>query len=273
MVTIVPKAESVDRLGNVWDEISFGMRSYLKTPRLRGLLVLYLGVACASAMVIVNTVVYVRDGLGGSAADTALALAAAGGGSMVAALCLPLILDRISDRPVMLSGAVLMAIGLLWVTSGPQLFALLPIWFLVGLGWSLVQTPAGRVINRSAAPSDRSAYFSAQFSLSHACWLLAYPLAGQMGAYLGIETTSLILGLATLVFTALAALLWPSEDQHVLEHEHELAVHSHLHSYDDHHQHDHDRAEPPEPHTHSHRHTPFRHAHAFFVDDHHQAWP
>ncbi len=47
---------------------------------------------------------------------------------------------------------------------------MLAVWFVVGLGWSLVQTPAGRVVNRSSSESDRPAHFSAQFALSHGCW-------------------------------------------------------------------------------------------------------
>ncbi|MEA2080343.1 MAG: hypothetical protein U9P00_10890 [Pseudomonadota bacterium] len=96
----------------MWDEISFGIRSYLKTPRLRGLLALYMGVASASAMIIVNTVIYIREYLGGSASDVAIALAAAGCGSMIVAISLPKVLDHIPDRPVMLFGAVFMATGL-----------------------------------------------------------------------------------------------------------------------------------------------------------------
>ena len=205
-------------------------------------------------MVIVNTVVYVRDTLGGTEADTAVAFAAAGGGSMVAALSLPAILGRVSDRPVMISGALLMAAGLLLFVSQPDLLSLLPMWFMVGVGWSLIQTPAGRIIIRSSIAADRSAFFSAQFSLSHACWLLAYPIAGQLGATMGLETTSLILGLSILAFTAIAVLLWPKEDEDELEHEHSPAFHAHEHVHDEHHQHSHQGREGPEPHSHSHRH-------------------
>ncbi|SVC39385.1 uncharacterized protein METZ01_LOCUS292239, partial [marine metagenome] len=183
--TVLPATQRVDRLGGVWGEISFGVRSYMRTPRLRALLILYLGVAGASAMVIVNTVVYVREYLGGSEADTALAFAAAGGGSMIAALLLPKILDRIPDRPVMLAGGMLMGFGLLAIYLRPVFAWILPIWCLIGMGWSLVQTPAGRVVNRSSSAADRPAYFSAQFALSHGCWLLAYPIAGQLGARIG----------------------------------------------------------------------------------------
>ncbi len=273
LATTVPATEHVDRLGGIWSEVSFGVRSYMRTPRLRALLILYLGVAGASAMVIVNTVVYVREYLGGSEADTALAFAAAGGGSMIVALLLPKILDRISDRPVMLTGGMLMGIGLLAIYSGPGLAWVLPIWCLIGMGWSLVQTPAGRLVNRSSSAADRPAYFSAQFALSHGCWLLAYPIAGQLGARIGIESTALMLGGAVFLFTILAARAWPGTDAVVLEHTHEAESHRHQHRHDEHHRHDHDGSEGPEPHGHPHGHAPVRHSHAFVIDDHHAHWP
>ncbi len=271
--TALPATQRVDRLGGVWGEISFGVRSYMRTPRLRALLILYLGVAGASAMVIVNTVVYVREYLGGSEADTALAFAAAGGGSMIAALLLPKILDRIPDRPVMLAGGVLMGFGLLAIYSRPVFAWILPIWCLIGMGWSLVQTPAGRVVNRSSSAADRPAYFSAQFALSHGCWLLAYPIAGQLGARIGIETAALIFGGAVLLFTIIAARAWPSTDAVVLEHTHETENHQHEHVHDEHHRHDHDGTEAREPHSHAHGHESARHSHPFVIDDHHAHWP
>ena len=240
LATSVPAIQEVWREGAIWDNISFGIRSYLKTPRLRGLLALYLGVAGASAMIIVNTVTYVREYLGGSESDVAVALAAAGVGPMIAAISLPKVIDRVSDRPVMLVGVVIMATGLGLISTGPSFAAVLPIWFLVGLGWSLVQTPAGRVVNRSSSPADRSAYFSAQFALSHACWLFLYPVAGQVGTRLGVETTALFLGAAILGFAALAATLWPRHDQAVLMHGHAEKLHEHRHTHDIHHDHAHE---------------------------------
>ncbi len=271
--TVLPPVQEVWRKGALWDEISFGLGSYLKTPRLRGLLALYMGVASASAMIIVNTVTYIREYLGGSESDVAMALAAAGGGSMIAAIGLPRVLDRISDRPVMLWGAVMMATGLGLISTGPSLSGVWPIWFLVGLGWSLVQTPAGRVVNRSSSPGDRSAYFSAQFALSHACWLVFYLVAGQFGIRFGVELTALLLGAGILAFTALAAVLWPKHDQAVLAHVHTEKFHEHKHTHDSHHKHDHEGWEGPEPHSHPHRHQPLVHAHPYVIDDHHAVWP
>ncbi|HBR95880.1 MAG TPA: MFS transporter, partial [Gammaproteobacteria bacterium] len=96
LLTAIPRAPKVWRTDSIVHDISFGVRAYLKTPRLRGLLALYLGVASASAAVIVNTVVYVRGVLGGTETQVALAFAASGAGSMLAALVLPRLLDRCS---------------------------------------------------------------------------------------------------------------------------------------------------------------------------------
>lgn len=273
LVTSLPAQQAVFRQGGVWGEISFGVRSYVKTPRLRGLLALYLAVASASAMIIINTVVYIREYLGGSETDVALALAVSGAGAMIVALLLPKVLDHISDRSVMLSGGVLMAVGIGLISTGPSFFGLLPIWFLVGVGWSLVQTPSGRVVNRSSSPADRSAYFSAQFSLSHICWLFFYLIAGYSGTYFGVETTASLLAVCILVFTVLAVILWPKNDNEVLSHSHPEMFHNHKHIHDLHHDHEHEGWEGEEPHSHPHRHRGVVHEHRFVIDDNHSSWP
>ena len=273
LATLLPPTTAVSRPGAITDEIGFGIRSYLKTPRLRGLLALYMGVASASAMVIVNTVIYVRDHLGGSESDVAIALAASGGGSMVAAVGLPRVLDRIADRSVMLSGALVMAAGLGLLAAGPAYPWLWPVWFILGFGWSLVQTPAGRVVNRSSAPADRPAYFSAQFALSHACWLVFYPVAGLLGTHIGVPVTALALGFGVVIFTALAARLWPKNDPEILHHTHTEVVHDHMHGHGPGKHHEHEASSGGEPHSHPHRHRAMRHAHRFVIDDHHTRWP
>lgn len=274
MAAVLPANQPVDRVGGLWRKISFGVRAYLSTPRLRGLLALYFGVAAASAMVIVNTVVYVREVLGLGESDVAIALAASGGGSMVVALALPRVLERVPDRTVMLAGAMVLALGLSLVAAAPSFTLLLAIWFMIGMGWSLVQTPAGRVVTRSASATDRPAYFAAQFALSHVAWLLAYPVAGQLGARIGITTTAALLAAFVLASALAAALLWPADDPLELEHEHEHEDHRHLHTHDEHHHHEHpDGLRADGPHSHPHHHGRVRHRHAFSIDDHHEHWP
>ncbi|MCP4409732.1 MAG: MFS transporter [Gammaproteobacteria bacterium] len=269
----LPSPKPQQRELGVWRNMSFGIRVYLKTPRLRGLLALSLAVASAGAMIIVNTVVYVRDHLGGTESDTAIVLAAAGAGSMLVSLMLPRFLDRFPDRLFMLAGGVVLGTGLLFGMTNPGLLALLLVWFVLGAGSSLIQTPAGRLLKRSAHAGDRPAVYAAQFALSHACWLLAYPLAGLLGTTFGLTAAFTMLALLTLTSTAAALALWPAHDPNEVEHMHLALEHEHLHVHDEHHQHTHEGWEGPQPHCHPHRHLPRRHKHPYVIDLHHPIWP
>ncbi|MCH7540925.1 MAG: MFS transporter [Proteobacteria bacterium] len=269
----LPSPQPQELRAGIWDNLTFGIRAYLKTPRLCGLLALSLAVAAAGAMVIVNTVVFVRDRLGGTESDTALAFAAAGAGSVVVTLLLPRLLDKLPDRPLMLVGGVLLGCGLLLGLLVPSFLALLLVWFVLGAGSSLVQTPAGRLLRRSAHEEDRPAIYSAQFALSHACWLIAYPLAGWLGTAFGLSAAFAVLALVALVAMATALVLWPARDFSELEHVHQAMEHEHLHIHDEHHQHLHEGWEGTEPHRHPHRHASLRHKHSYIIDLHHPVWP
>ena len=271
--TSLPKAMIVERKKGIWHNTTFGINMYVKTPRLRGLLALSMAVAAAGSMVIVNSVVYVRDFLEGSELDLTIALAASGTGSMIVALFLPRLLDRLPDRPVMLFGGCILTLGLCLGLTEPDLSGLLPVWFLLGCGLSMTQTPMGRLLARSATQGDRPAIYAAQFALSHACWLVAYPLAGWTGGYFGLEATFGLLAAVTALSTLLATVLWPANDTEVLEHTHAAEHHQHPHVHDEHHQHDHEGWEGPEPHVHAHAHSEIKHRHRYVIDLHHQSWP
>lgn len=256
----VPQPEASEHKGGVYDNTTRGIRIYLATPRLRGLLALNLAVAAAGAMVIVNTVILVKGLLGGTDSDMALALACFGGGSMASALLLPRLLDRIADRAVMLSAAAILGITLLgfaavmsMTPSASKLIwsALLITWTLLGIAYSAVMTPSGRLLRRSAQPSDRPAVFAAQFALSHACWLLTYPLAGWLGSSVGMVPTLLALAGTTFGGLLLARSLWPATESDAMLHEHlELSPdHPHLQGQSS------------------------RHSHAYVIDDLHHRWP
>jgi MFS family permease len=267
----LPSPKPQERERGIWDNLTFGVRAYLKTPRLRGLLAMSFAVASAGAMVIVNTVVYVRDKLGGTASDTALVFAAAGAGSMAVALLLPCLLEKRPDRAFMISGGLVLTAGLLLGLTGPGLLTMLPVWFILGAGSSLIQTPAGRLLRRSAHEGDGPAIYAAQFALSHACWLIAYPLAGWVGGTLGLPMVFLVLAIMALTATACALVLWPAEESVELEHIHDAFEHEHLHAHDEHHNH-HDQAVTG-LHRHAHNHAPVRHKHPYVIDLHHPVWP
>jgi MFS family permease len=206
--TRLPARRAAPAAGSRRRQITAGTRRYLATPRLRGLLALNLAVAAASAMVIVNTVVYVRDAFGRDAGDVAWALGASGAGAMLAALLLPRLLDRVPERQVMLGGGLVLAAGLALAALAGGFPALLGVWFALGAGLAAVQTPIGRIIARCGSSEERSALFAAQFSLSHACWLATYPIAGVAGSLLGLPATASILAGVAAAAVAVAAVAW-----------------------------------------------------------------
>ncbi|MBF0383968.1 MAG: MFS transporter [Magnetococcales bacterium] len=276
-ITQVPVAATSERSSAVLPNLLFGISSYLKTPRLRGLLALYVGVAAASSMVIVNTVVYVRSQLGGSDVETAQAMLAVGVGSVAAALLLPRLLVNHSDRKVMIAGGWLLCISLAFGMTEPGFMGLLGLWFLIGLGLSMAQTPSGRLITASCRPGDRTAFFSANFSLSHGCWFIGYLLAGFMGSVFGLTTTFAILACLVFLATVTAQRIWPLETNEEHEHLHDPIEHEHAHVHDEHHQHEHapgDELAVDDPlHVHQHDHPTIRHKHQFVIDIHHLKWP
>ena len=69
-------------------------------------------------------------------------------------------------------------------------------------------------------PGDRPALFAAQFALSHACWLITYPLAGWAGATLGLPMTAVLLAASAAIAIIIALAVWPADDPEVIEHSH-----------------------------------------------------
>ena len=249
----LPDPKPATRRG-FYDRTTLGIRIYLATPRLRGLLGLNLAVSSAGAMVLVNTVVLVRSQLGLDESALAWSMFAFGFGSMIAAVTLPKALNIWAERPLMLSGACLMAATLFGFTGIIELWGLtwptlLVAWAVIGLGYSTVLTLSGRLLARSAHAEDRPAIFAAQFALSHACWLLTYPLSGWLLTVFGTVPTLLVLaGLATLGIIA-ALRFWPADDPVEVAHTHDNLPLNH-------------------PHLKGHR----RHTHALVIDDAHPQW-
>ncbi len=237
--------------GDFWADVTKGVRIYTATPRLRGLMAMEAAVAAAGAMIYVNTVVLVQARLGLGAESVALAFAGFGAGSMLAAFLVPRSLEHFQDRTIMIGGAGLMVAGVALVPLIGGLAALITLWAIIGFGFSLTQTPIGRIINRSAREADRGAVFAAQFALSHACWLVTYPLAGFIGAGAGLSVAALVLAGIGALGLAAALHTWPVQDGGPLKHGHPDLPPDHPHLAQD----------------------GNHHAHTIVIDDLHRRWP
>ncbi|MEV6276349.1 MFS transporter [Nocardia sp. NPDC051832] len=250
--------------GSFRERITVGMRIFAATPRLRGLLGLNLVVAAAGSVIMVNTVNYVRDILGGTQSGVAMLLAANGFGTMLVALALPRVLDRIDARSVMLTGAATLLLGLTaalalsTADSGDwRRYAALAIWSTIGAGTAAILTPTGQILRRSARPTDRPALFAAQFSLSHLAWLITYPIAGWLTTTTGFTVTWLTLLTLAATGLILALRLWPRHDPEQLTHLHEITTTDPALLLD---------AERVDA-------THYRHTHPYVIDPDHPRWP
>lgn len=235
-----------------------GVKLFALTPRLRGLLAVSLATAAGGAMVFVDTVVLVQSNFGLSQQATAWALAAFGGGSMTAAVLLPKTLERVTDRSAMVAGALLMTAvliaGALFARSYPVLIAL---WIIMGFGYSLTITPAGRALRRSSTAGERPALFAAQFALSHACWLIAYPVAGLVSAEADPQAAFVVLAALCGLGAVLALVIWPAHDPLNLLHHHDELEPDHEHL---------NEGTRPDA-------AGVSHAHPVVIDDNHRRWP
>ena len=255
VVSVTLPAHAMPARRSIYDRTTRGIRIYLATPRLRGLLAVNVAVSAAASMVFVNTVVIIQGGMGLTQSAVALALASFGAGSMIAALALPSLLNKLTDRSVMLSGVGLLVVGMFAGTLMMGQNSLMALWFVLGLGYSAALTPAGRLLWRSSHQEDRPALFAAQFALSHVSWLVFYPLAGWLGARYSMTVAFAVLGGASAIAVWAAFRVWPSIDLKEIEHEHVNLPEGHAHA---------NGSLTPNG---------IRHTHPFVVDDYHPRWP
>ncbi|MBT2586515.1 MFS transporter [Arthrobacter sp. ISL-95] len=216
-VTALPRTPApAGPQASLWHRATLGARIFWRDRRLRSLLALNLVVAAPTALILVNTVIYVRDVLHRPDTDLALALACFGVGSMLVALSAPRILDRFGDRAVMLTGAAVIPLALAGAAAVTFLaspdtgwWLLLTLWAILGAANSTILTPSARLLRDASDEHTRPYVFTAQFSLSHACYILTYPLAGWVGAQAGLGWAALVLAIIAIIGSAGAFLSWP----------------------------------------------------------------
>jgi Na+/melibiose symporter-like transporter len=187
-----------------------GLRIMFSRSTFRGLIAINLCCAAVTAPVMVYSVVYVDTELDLGAGALAPLLAACGVGSLCTAILLPMAGRYITPRSTALAGAVIGCGALLATTTahlaGLTYPALLAVWFVIGIATSLMNTSAPRLIADHTDAGSAADVFTAQFSASHAAFLITYPLAG-------VTATHGAAGPATLLTVALtgltcAALAW-----------------------------------------------------------------
>ncbi|MEM0910474.1 MAG: MFS transporter [Pseudomonadota bacterium] len=229
--TALPLVKKTNSTSSTW----WGISAYLKTPRLRAISIAYIGIAGASAMVIVNTAVYVQQTLGESESVMSIVLAASGLGAVAGALLVPTL--KLMPRNIFVFGNFTMALAIFGGSAELNWLGLSFSWLIVGFGLGLTQTPVGAVVRQSCHPRHRDAFFAANFTLSHAAWLFTYLLAGFLGAQSNWQNTFLIMGSLPLLAGMACLFLYPHPDEIILEHQHGEVTHRHEFFIDESHTH------------------------------------
>ena len=219
--TTIPPRASIPDEAPLLRRATRGAEIMVRTPALRPVLAINLAVAGVGAFVIVQTVVVVRTVLGLGEELVPLVLGAQGAGSIVLALVLGRVVRKFGERATMLGGAAVVvlagaAVPVVLLADGyVALGGVAVLWFVVGAGWSAAETPVGRLVRRHAPPERLADVFAAQFSLSHACWLLTYPLAGWLGTA-DVDMAALVLAGVSAAGLVGAVAAWPRRDRAVV---------------------------------------------------------
>jgi MFS family permease len=227
----VPRSAFTKRSGSLLKRTGFGLWIHWQTPRLRGLVLLKFALSLAMAWVLVNSVVYAGARLGDADQFYPILMACYGAGAVLGAILVPKMLRQGSERTTMFIGTFGFALaGATFALVPPASLPILGmIWFLFGTTSSLTLTPGGLVLAKSATSQDRPAVFAAQFSVSHAGWMIAYPLAGWLAGHTSLEFALLILSISCALFAVAALVVWPANDPKERFHSHPELPTNHPH--------------------------------------------
>jgi len=216
-------------------EITHGTRVLLREPSLRQALTLSLAEATAGAAAIVATVSYVRDVLGRGETAFAFVMAGLGLGSSLAAILLGRATGRyeqgIRDKAVLhgrrhawaaralIAGGVVLGLILLPDVLKPSLIIFSFLWMLNGAGQALIAIPSSTLLAEHTKEDERGRAYAAHFALTHACWLITYPVVGHAAARWGAPMTFTTAGVVCLLVTVAAMALGRGADDGAHTHE------------------------------------------------------
>ena len=190
--------------------LTLGIKRYLNISELRGLMFLNLAVSAGGSMILVNTIILVRSSLELSEIAFSITMLVFGAGCIFAAIIIPYLSKEMTVSRIMLAGSNLLSLVFValafWLILFDFIwFVLLSAWFISGFGYTLLLTPMGRVIRKVSSADEFSQVYSAQFSLSHLCWLFMYPLSGYLMTISGGPLTLLTLALLIVCSNIIAA--------------------------------------------------------------------
>jgi NRE family putative nickel resistance protein-like MFS transporter len=191
---------------NTWGDVIKGIRLLFGNKILRFALSIEFVSAIAGAMILVNTISHIKNGLELDDKFYGWVMAVFGIGAAIAAFLLGS-LDKSKTRSIsLISGASLLGLSIVFANyvSYPVLMIF---WLLAGLGQSLAEMPSKTLIAENIASTDQGKVYGSHFAFSHLWWAIAYPIAGFLGKSFP-NISFLYGGIATLVSAIIAFLIF-----------------------------------------------------------------
>lgn len=191
---------------NTWQNIVKGIRLLFGNKILRFALAIEFVSAIAGAMILVNTISHIKNGLYLDDKYYGWIMAVFGIGAAISAFALGSF-DKTKTRSLsLISGAFLLGFAIC-LANYASFNSLMILWLLAGLGQSLAEMPSETLIAETIQPENHGKVYGSHFAFSHLWWAIAYPIAGFLGTnypnqeflYGGIITILLAI-LALLVF-------------------------------------------------------------------------
>ena len=191
---------------NTWGDVIKGIRLLFGNKILHFALSIEFVSAIAGAMILVNTISHIKNGLLLDDKYYGWVMAVFGIGAAIAAFLLGS-LDKSKTRSVsLISGAFLLGLSICFANyvSYPVLIIF---WLLAGLGQSLAEMPSETLIAENIASDNQGKVYGSHFAFSHLWWAIAYPIAGFLGTNYPSKEF-LYGGILTVILGVLAFLLF-----------------------------------------------------------------
>ena len=163
-----------------WKSVIKGIRSLFGNKILRFSLSMEFISAIAGALVLVNTVGWVKGPLQQDDSQYGLIMALFGVGGAITAFLLGS-MDKTKTRAISLIGGALLIGTAVCFANFVSFDGLLFLWILAGVGQTLADLPSETLIGEQIPGEDQAKVYGSHFAFSHLWWFIAYPFAGFLG--------------------------------------------------------------------------------------------
>lgn len=191
---------------NAWGNVWKGIRLLFGNKILRFALSIEFVSSIAGAMILVNTIGYVKSSLLLDDKYYGWVMAGFGIGASISAFVAGSF-DRSKTRAIsLILGVFLLGFAVSFANWAP-FNMLLMLWACAGLGQSLAEMPSETLIAENISPENQGKVYGSHFAFSHLWWAIAYPVAGFLGSKFP-EKEFLYGGLLTILFAIIAILVF-----------------------------------------------------------------